>query len=334
MKHNNIFTSDHWHKNDLSSNKLIIVCDDEQPSQAKFTLDISKKFGFTTAEMAGEPIIQYNDIADIGKADINQCQTKLTKQFKASGIDLLHFRNVKVSGNLYKLIQNISTIIAKKNAPYIDLEQLNNIDDYLKTMSSSTRKSRRRTQKKLNANYDVNFQILTDKDIDATIVDDIIKMKNNQLALQGMTSRLFMNSVKLQSLKNIITTPNDTFKCIISTLKCDGVLAAAEIGFLHQSVYYSFLGAMNEQYKSYSPGSCQLLKTIEWAIDNGVEKFDLLAPEDHYKTSWSNNHVDEVVDLILPLTLKGNIWGNLFLKTLRPMLKNAYFLVKNTLKKS
>uniref|UniRef100_A0A2A4Z8P1 BioF2-like acetyltransferase domain-containing protein n=1 Tax=OCS116 cluster bacterium TaxID=2030921 RepID=A0A2A4Z8P1_9PROT len=328
MKNSNIFTSPHWHNVSEAKQNLVIPVEVDPSNTVDLSLQINSLLGIKIAEMSGEPIIQYNDLASINDGNLNDFQDHIIPLLKQNGIDLIYFHNVKSDSNLYQLIKNIGEIIAHKKAPYIDLTQFSNLDDYLKSLSANSRKSKRRALKKLETTFQVEFETSIDAQIDAELFNQVIQLKKDQLTRLGQTSRLFESKAEIENLKNIILKPNKDFKCIFSLLKCDGEIAAAEIGYLHNGTYYSFLGAMNEAFQSYSPGSCQLIKTIEWALAAKIQTFDFLAPDDAYKSSWTDNLYVEVYDFILPLSFKGQIIGNLYLKTLRPLLKKAYLYVK------
>lgn len=330
MKTQNIFASHHWHSAVLADDQLDIK--PQLRSNTAFRLSMETRLGVKIAEMAGEPIIQYNDILPRTDADLEDLYKNLIQQSKQENIDLLYFHNVRVDSTLYQLLANQAKAINTKSAPFIDLSPLNNLDDYLKTLSAKTRKSKRRTLKKLEQAYHVEFESLVDDKINTALFDQVIKLKADQLKRLGLTSRMFNSFTQIANLREIISKPNKDFQCIFSLLKCDGELAAAEIGYVQNQIYYSFLGAMDDRFANYSPGSCQLLKTIEWAIDKDLETFDLLAPEDPYKFSWTAQNAAKVHDIVLPLSTKGKLVGYLYLKHLRPQLKRIYLYLKQVSK--
>lgn len=329
MKNSNIFTSTHWNDASEGQQNLVIPVGIVHPEAADLNLQIKNLWGVRIAEMSGEPIIQYNDLYSGDEGEFKKFQDQIVPQLKQNKIDLVYFHNVRSGSNLYRQIENIGEIIATKKAPFIDLTQFNSLNDYLKSLSANNRKSKRRALKKLKAQFSVEFETVIDGQIDAALFDQVIQLKKNQLDKMGLTSRLFESPTEIKRLKAIILKPNKEFQCVFSLLKCDDKIAAAEIGYLYHDIYYSFLGAMDERYKSYSPGSCQLVKTIEWAVANKVKIFDFLAPEDAYKFSWADDGYVEVYDFILPLSFKGQIVGNIYLKMLRPWLKKAYLYIKS-----
>lgn len=328
MKNNNVFTSYHWHNNSGGAQTVAISTKPHQDAEAYLNLHIKRNLGIRIAEMSGEPIIQYNDITNSNGEDASTFKKILLERLKQNNVDLLYFHNVRSDSNLFQQIKDIGEVIVHKQAPFINLTEFSSLDDFLKSLSPNTRKSKRRALKKLESAYQVSFEILIDGQISAGLFDQVMSLKKAQLTRMGLTSRLFESQTKITALKNIILKPNKDFQCIFSLLKCDGKIAAAEIGYLADGIYYSFLGAMDDEFSSSSPGSCQLLKTIEWALQNNVKIFDLLAPEDNYKFSWTIGRYAEVYDIILPLSLKGKLIGKPYLKTIRPLLKKAYLYLK------
>lgn len=333
----NIFTLSQWHRNQANSKAvaddcLVVETKTDDVVNAALSLQLTQRLGFKIAELSGEPIIQYNDLYSEAEPNLATFNQALTQKMHQKNVDLIYFHNVRHDSGLYQLLENTGIITMVKKAPYIDLSEMNGLDDYYKSLSAKTRKSRRRSLKKLEAQFNVEYVTIIDQDIDLDLVDQVIKLKKNQLERLGLSSRLFANEEKMQELEGIILAPNKPFKCIFSLLKCDDKIAAAEIGYLHQDVYYSFLGTMDEDFYSYSPGGCQLLKTIEWALQNHVKIFDLLAPEDDYKTSWAGEQSMMVYDIMLPFTAKGKLFGKLYYKSLRPMLKSVYLFIKSKTK--
>lgn len=325
MTDKNIFSSHHWHSADPNADELTI----HLTQTSDLRLQVKNNFGVRIAEMAGEPIIQYNDIDIADDADLTQMRSKLLTQLKQNQVGLLHFHNVKIGSNLYRLMQNIGENFAPKQAPYIDMSGFKNLNDFLQSLSPNTRKSKRRAFKKLENNFTVKFTSLIDDQISTALFDKVIKLKADQLKRLGLTSRLFTNFSEIAKLRDIVSNPNKDFQCVFSLLECDGKIAAAEIGYTQNQIYYSFLGAMDDEFANFSPGSCQLLKTIDWALQNKIQIFDFLPPEDNYKFSWTANQSNPVCDIILPLGFKGKYFAGLYVKTIRPLLKKAYIGLKS-----
>lgn len=331
MINTNIFASHHWHNANVLSDELSIILKHNNAVETNIRLRVKKNLGIVTAEMAGEPIIQYNDIAIETDDNLSDIYDNIVTQLKQNGVDLLHFHNVRHGSNLYRLMENSAQIIVPKKAPYVQLSNFTNLNEYLATLSASTRKSKRRALKKLENTYKVEFNILIDNQISTALFDQVIQLKAAQLKRLGLTSRLFNSFAEISKLRDIISKKDNNFQCVFSLLECDGTIAAAEIGYIQNHIYYSFLGAMDDRFERFSPGGCQLLKTMEWAIKNDIKIFDFLAPEDSYKSRWAGQTYTSVCDIISPLSFKGKI-GGLYLKTIRPTLKNAYLSIKGVRK--
>lgn len=334
----NLFGSPYWNatSNDTEqqNGKTISIYFSENGIKVKLLqLEVNQILGFKIAQLSGEPIIQYSDLQNIPHIDVQQTLRAIKSQLKKHNVKLLVVRNVRQDCKLYKLLEIAGNEILAKKSPFIDLTGMQNMDDYFKTLSASSRKSRRRTIKKLETTFVTDFEIITNKDITSNLVDKVIELKKRQLDSINQTSRLFADEKQLAKLKHIILNKNKDFECIISTLKLDGQIVAAEIGYLHLNKYYSFIGAMDNQFSQYSPGAYQLIKTIEWAIQNDVEVFDLLPPEDDYKFKWSSGKHTNVYDFILPLNSSGKHLGLFYFKTARPYLKKIFLKLRPQISK-
>lgn len=328
----NIFTSRHWHENsencaDENSNFLPIYIELDGEKVKLMQLEVSSFLGFKSAQFCGEPIIQYNDLKNYDLISSDQIKVVVKQQLAENNISLLIFRNVREDSYLYEILRQSGGEISNKKAPYINLELMQRLDDYFKTLSASTRKSRKRAVKKIDGSFEVDFEVLTNKNITPELVDEVIAIKAKQLEEMGQTSRLFASQVQLNKLKSIILSQDKDFECVFSILKLNGEKAAVEIGYLFNQQYYSFLGTMDSQFKRYSPGVYQLIKTIDWAIENNIKTFDLLAPEDNYKFSWARHNYINVYDFIFPQTIMGKVAGGLYFEKIRPWLKNIYLFV-------
>lgn len=338
MNNQNVFSLSCWHKNisnvdhNTAMQMHVSVPIDAQNSRSLTVVLKSTKW-LKHAELLGEPLIQYNDFESTIAVNAGSINHDFADEMTKNKVDYCYFRNVREHSGLHNWLKDKGTITATKLAPFIDLTDMNSMADYYAFLSAKTRKSRRRRAKKLAAKFVVEFSTYMDTDIEPDLVDQVLNLKKLQLAKFGLSSRLFSSEQKLNQLKNLVLSGDKLFKAVVSVLKCDEKIAAAEIGYLYKDTYYSFLGTMDEDFHAYSPGSCQLLKTIEWAIDNQVKIFDLLPPEDAYKFSWARENKTIVYDILLPFSLKGRLFGNVYYRILRPRIKQIYFWYKRHSKK-
>ena len=96
-----------------------------------------------------------------------------------------------------------------------------------------------------------------------------------------------------------------------------------ELGMLCNNDYYSYLGAIDWDFRKYSPGKVQMEFAQRWAAEEGIRRFDFLNDPSDYKSYWTNSKQD-LVSLNIPLTLKGYAYSRVWKTIVRPRLKLFY----------
>ena len=321
---NNVFASGHWLLGNVGKKNISMV--NMQGTKIVNALHLKHNyfFGANIAEIVGEPFIQYNDIISNDAAGVEQFLNNTHDALPTNNISALHLRNVRIDAKIYSYCQKFGMVIKENNAPCLDMTKFKNFDEYLASMSKSTRKTYRNFFKKLN----VEHQYYINDEITKDLAKQIIKLKTDQLALIGQSSRAFAQDINIEKLINLVSTPSDDFKTIASITKCNGKLASASISFVKGKNYYGYVLAMGSDFSKYCPGNNQILLNIKWAFDNGLEYFDLLSPEDDYKLRWTKGRSIPVYDFLIPMNKRGKIYGHLYLKTIRPILKSIYLFLK------
>jgi CelD/BcsL family acetyltransferase involved in cellulose biosynthesis len=79
-----------------------------------------------------------------------------------------------------------------------------------------------------------------------------------------------------------------------------------------------------------SPGRLHMDLSQRQALADGMTRFDLMVPYDPHKESWSSGQV-MTRDYYLPMTLKGKIYGALYLRYLRPTLRKIYYKLPSSI---
>src|SRR5690606_26681458 len=85
---------------------------------------------------------------------------------------------------------------------------------------------------------------------------------------------------------------------------------AIEIGYIQNSHYYSFMGAMDLDYSANSPGNLQIMETMRWCFNQGITVFDFLPPESDYKRSWATGDLG-LSDYCFAFTPLGRLYSDL-----------------------
>ncbi len=325
---NHLFSSNTWYKFNKNTPKLLII--GRQEGQIEFSLMLTVKtvLGFKIAEIAGEPYIQYNNLANFNHKDPSEFLTHLKNILKSQKIGYLHLRNIKPNTDLYPFAKTNGDMIDGLEAPIINLQQFSDFEDYQKSTNSKVRKNRNRKLRKIEADYDIDFQVLIDDEFDLEIIDQIVNLKSKNLIKSGQSSRVFSDKNKINELKAIFNTPKKDFKVVISLLKLDGELASAEIGFIYEDYYCAYLGVIDHKFEKYSPGNIQVFLSIKWAFEQNIKLFDFLPPSHPYKLEWTNKQFDESFSFIISSSFLIAKLSRFYFKKLRPVLKNLYLSIK------
>lgn len=279
---------------------------------ALMPLMVEDKHGARVATWMGEPQLQYGDMIaalepEDGAAVPNLASTLFEALVASDLCDVLHLRSVRDDAAVKPFLEQFGRVAGTgRTAPAIDMTAFANYDDYLKSLNGKSRKSRRRNRKKFSEQGRLSVHIKPAAQFDEPIVQTALDLKSRWLEQRGETSRTFADKSAVALFADLA---NRLPKTVISSMKCDDAVAAVEIGFLDNCAYYSFLGAVNEDFTSFGPGSLLLEDTISWGFEQGVRTFDFLAPEDPYKRSWARSDVT-VHDYAVPLTVKGSIYAS------------------------
>lgn len=117
--------------------------------------------------------------------------------------------------------------------------------------------------------------------------------------------REFHETVALELLKRN--------QLLLVWLEYDGSPIAAEYQFIDKNAVYSYLAGMDPSVTELSPGNLSILASIQYAIAEGCESFDLSRGDQLYKTHWRATPTASYDVRIWPNNLSGRLehamWG-------------------------
>jgi CelD/BcsL family acetyltransferase involved in cellulose biosynthesis len=111
---------------------------------------------------------------------------------------------------------------------------------------------------------------------------------------------------------------------LVSRLSLDGRTAAIEMGFCHRDSYHLYLGCYAPQFAKSGPGNILTERVLEWCAENGIERYDMLAPRSRNKSEWQSGDV-AVLDFAIPLTAAGRFYKEAVLVRFSPALRNLFY---------
>jgi CelD/BcsL family acetyltransferase involved in cellulose biosynthesis len=285
----------------------------------------SSQHGMTVLQWMTEPLGQYGDVLCAKGQDVDAWLTKALATIKQDkSIDLLRLRHVREDGLIEKFAK--AELLDGKyyeRAPFLDLTAYQDEATYDARYTSTQRKRRKKIRKHLEETGDVTFEKLTVfKEIDAAI-DASIHEKNAWLSDRGRFNRIMGCTRHVDFLKQLARSKSDSFSMSTTELKAGNNPVSWEIAFQYRGTHFAYITSHVNALTDLSPGRLHMDLSQRAALASGQKKFDLMVPYDQHKESWSSAMIN-VNDYYLGLTPRGKIFGALFLRTMRPLVREIY----------
>ena len=209
----------------------------------------------------------------------------------------------------------------------LNLDLIEDWDEYSKTLSKSQRRTRKRKRKQLEEMGELRFEVhFADTAEYKHLVEECLKMKRVWLEETGRREGI-LHDEKTQEFLTGLDCETDAQGqhegALVMALLLDGVPIGLEIGMISNRDYYSFLGAIDWKYNKYSPGVVQMEDSQKWAKDQGLRYYDFLGDPSQYKSSWTNVTSDLVCQHI-PVTPAGYLYCWMWKTAVKPKLKRYY----------
>ncbi|MEO0384680.1 MAG: GNAT family N-acetyltransferase [Pseudomonadota bacterium] len=285
------------------------------------------------AEWIGEPLVQYGDLLLDQSCDLVALGKVLKDAVSNLGVDGLLLRAVRADAAIHSVLplDGATQAGVARQAATADLTDFQTADDYFATFSSKSRKRMRRRRKELAKTGDLGFKVVPAGPDVLEIYDLALEWKKAWLAENGLTSRTFMDERALKTLREAVAWPskNNPFTAFVQTLNDKPVAIA--IGLVGPQGKAVFLTAFSADHGALSPGMVQIESTIRFGVEAGWPAYDLMAPLDTYKTSWTNT-VCDVTDHVMAFTPKARLYRGIYLSTLRPAMKAAWNAIPASLR--
>lgn len=321
---NTPFQSVDWFKNSLNQKNVSFLTEDAKQGKITMHLQCAKQFGLKIKEFAGEPYIQYNDVWRDGEQPVETFLSNSLASLKRDGVVALYLHNVREDAHIFEYCKKNGVITDKKQAPRLNLGDYSDFDAYLSSMSKTTRKKFRRIHDK----FECEFKKYSGDQLTKERVAEVINLKQDQLNQNGLSSRIFVDSQKVQQLIDLLSTPSNDYKTIISVLKCNGKIAAGSVSFVKDNIFYAYMIGLNADFSKDSPGNHLMLLNIKAAFSEGLNYFDLLSPASTYKFRWTKGNATNSCDFLLPLNMVAKLYAVIYLKHVRKWAKKLYFTIK------
>ena len=278
-------------------------------------LQVDARFGVRTIRWIGEPLTQYGDaLAEQGAARELWRDLAEREMRRWGDADLVLLPRIRGDGVLAvadgAAHRRPEPLVPDRLAPYLDL-----------TGGAPLRiakdKSVARRERKLGAEGSIALETSDTPEARVQSARRALALKQAWLRQR----RLFSLGLSDPCAARFIEELARVGALEVNVLRVDGTAVAIDLGLIGGTSYRSFLAAFDETFAHGSPGNVLTARLVQRCRDAGLDRFDLLAPADPYKTKWADGTIALGVRK-QALTWRGVAFG-FALTRLRPLAKRG-----------
>lgn len=312
--------------------RIITVHDQADALVALVPLVIRKRGRIHMAEWIGEPLIQYGDMLMKPAADKGALREAITNTIKAWSVDGIYLRNVRADSRIASVLKlDKGRLSGVREAAIADLNHFDDAEGYFNSFSKRSRKSRRRKRRDMEQQGSPSLECVKAGPQAVKLCDLALEWKKIWLEERGLSSRAFLDTQALEALRDMVGRQSDGNPLQLFVQKLNGTPVAIEVSLVGSEGCASFIGSYDPAFEELSPGKVQMESTIRYGYEQGWPAYDMLAPMSEYKQTWSNRTV-EVADYVLPSSLLGIAFRDVYLRGLRPAVKALFMALPSVLR--
>lgn len=319
-----------WARNFLKSpadgELLVLILHQDENPMLILPLVVEQHLGTRLARVTGAPIAQYAEA--LGPAEATpENSAALLAALRAAGIDAVHFQGIRAGSFLERFSARLGLIPGNKRAaPFAELGDGRGHEAFLRERSRSLAKKLRARQRQLQERGPVRFEVLEHGPAARQAMENAMHFKREWLARRGAMSTAFLDPLSAECLLDLA---ENLPGALLHVLRCGEHIVAIRLGFARHGFFFSYLSAYDESLAEFSPGKLLMDFTFSWARQQHFAGIDLLPPESDNKALWCEEST-EVADYDLALSHKGRLYGALYQRGLRPLLRNLYYALPVT----
>jgi CelD/BcsL family acetyltransferase involved in cellulose biosynthesis len=171
------------------------------------------------------------------------------------------------------------------SAPWVDRREYGQWSDYLATISTSRlaglRRKRRRLEERGVVSFRVEYPPLSEADIDRLFANKQQWMARHEI------SSAWLETLEYRAFLTALTAGADSRDGLtLFTLRLDGRAIAAQLNAVDGRRVEFLIGAFDEEWARYSPGSLLTEECLRWAFEHGFD-YDFRIGAEPYKFGWT-----------------------------------------------
>ncbi|SHG36593.1 GNAT family N-acetyltransferase [Flagellimonas flava] len=178
--------------------------------------------------------------------------------------------------------------IQRFNGYYIDLTGYTSVDDYMRTELGSKRKSLKRQLRRLESCFDINYKVYfgeIKKDNYEFLFGKMQEFINTRFEQKGVP---FDPTIDLDAIRKRTFSMILEKKASLHVIYNGTTPINVGIAYHFQDVLNSAIGSYDINYSKFGLGNLEIIKHLEWCLENGYQIYDLMWGDLPYKHTWCN----------------------------------------------
>jgi CelD/BcsL family acetyltransferase involved in cellulose biosynthesis len=159
-------------------------------------------------------------------------------------------------------------------------------DGYLAGLGSQHRSNVRRRLRGVEKTFEVHFDAVTREEERSEALRTLIRLHNDRWKERG-SSMAFRTPAQLAFHDDVTRLFLERGWLRFFTLRLDGEAVASLYGFTYKRKFYFYQSGFNPLFSRHSVGLVTMALTIQEAIKERVEEFDMLYGFESYKAQWA-----------------------------------------------
>lgn len=221
-----------------------------------------------------DPFQQYSEMLLSPNYNPSAILELLKPHLHETGADIIHLRQIREASALYDYAnEHFSAVGDVDGAPYLDLTQWASFEDYLKSISSRTRKTIRNQRNRLHKSAGLSHRIIRQQDPELeSLLLQSLKGRENWVEAMGYSSRALEGEGFQQFLFALCKEAGSECELVAFELKHGDVPISTEWGFLFKRCYFAYMADWNSDYEQSSPANCTRWTSLRLVLLWGLKR--------------------------------------------------------------
>ena len=240
-------------------------------------------------ELIGSPEADYNNFILV-KNEQKCLKLFLDHLARQTDWDTLELADVREGTLLAELVRRQRTDYGLKleervrtTCPYVNLP--NTKDELIARLSCNARGNIRRTMRRLQEGYRVEFRTHSEFGSIQDAMDLFFDLHEKRWASKGKSGAFASDTVR-DFHRDVAKLLAEKGWLTLLFLIVNGEAVAAEYSFDYRQKMYGYLSGFDPRFAVYGVQTLVQLKTLEMCIATGIREFDFLRGDEEYKSRW------------------------------------------------